>query len=242
MTTTVEELVEKQVHRWYIERDSLKKELLHGHLPKPVITISRLLGSGASEIAKELVQQLDCELVGIRIMDEVAKRSNIRKELVDAIDERVRTQIGDWLDWIFHGQSVDSDEHYRNLLEVMNYFMEMGNVVMLGRGAGFLPKTRPRLDVRIVAPNDRREQRVMQLKNCDRTEAMYTINESDTHRTQFIKFLFGADWWDARQYDLIINTANVSTEGAVRIIKQAWQTYAERHRNAWSYLSVQMQS
>ena len=242
MAISLESIVEKQVQRWNRERDSLVNGMFHGHVPKPVITISRLLGSGASEIAKQLAEELECELVGIRIMDEVSRRSNIHKELVDALDERVRSQIGDWLDWIFHHRTVDSDEHYRHLLEVMDYFMEMGNVVMLGRGAGFLPRLRPRLDIRIVAPMERRETRVMNARKCTRAEAMYAINECDTHRTQFITFLFGKDWWDDRNYDLVLNTANVSIEGAVAIIKTAWHSYAERHKDAWSYLALQAQS
>ncbi|MBN2716043.1 MAG: cytidylate kinase-like family protein [Deltaproteobacteria bacterium] len=242
MTASLESIVEKQVHRWQMERDSLKRELLHGHVPRPVITISRLLGSGASEIAKQLAQELDCELVGIRIMDEVARRTNIRKELVDALDERVRSQISDWIDWIFRQRTLDTDEHYRHMLEVMNYFAEMGNVVMLGRGAGFMPKVRPRLDVRIVAPMARREKRVMELRRCTQAEAMYTINESDAHRARFINFLFGGDWWDDRNYDLVLNTANLTVDSAVAIIKTAWKCYAERHRNAWSYMALQAQS
>ena len=241
MATSLESIVERQVQRWHMERESLKSDVLHGHVPKPVVTISRLLGSGASEIAKKLACELDCELVGIRIMDEVARRTNMRKELVDALDERVRSQIGDWLDWIFRQKTLDTDEHYRHLMEVMNYFMEMGNVVMLGRGAGFMPKVRPRLDVRIVAPMHKREERVMQRCKCSRMEAMYTINESDAHRTQFINFLFGCDWWDDRNYDLVINTANIRVDGAVAMIRAAWESYAKRHCTDWSYAALQPQ-
>ncbi|MBN2527293.1 MAG: cytidylate kinase-like family protein [Deltaproteobacteria bacterium] len=239
MTHSIQAIVEKQVSRWYLEKATLKDGYLKGHTPKPVITISRLLGSGASEIAKGVAEELDCELLGIRIMDEVSRRSQIRKELVDAMDERMRSQISDWIDKIFRRQNaVDSDDHYRHLLEVMNYFMELGNVVLLGRGAGFMPKTRPRLDVRIVAPMTRREQRVMKLKGCSHEEAVLTVNASDTHRTQFINYLFGEDWWDSRQYDLTINTANINVASAVDIIKSAWTSYAERHREAWSYEAI----
>lgn len=239
MTNSIQAIVEKQVTRWYLERETLKNGYLKGQVPKPVITISRLLGCGASEIAKAVAEELDCELLGIRIMDEVSRRSQIRKELVDAMDERMRSQVGEWIDKIFRARNaVDSDDHYRHLLETINYFMEMGNVVLLGRGAGFLPRTRPRLDVRIVAPMSRREQRVMQLKGCSHDEAILTINESDSHRTQFISYLFGENPWDSRLYDLTINTANLSIEGAAELITTCWNTYANRHREAWSYEAI----
>lgn len=229
MTTSIAAIVEKQVNRWHAERDNLRNEYLSGQLPKPVITVSRLLGAGASDISEKLAQRLECELVGIKIMDEVSKRSDERKDLVDALDERARSQIGDWIEKVFKGKSIDSGQQYRYLLESMNYFMSVGSVVMLGRGASFAPKTRPRLDIRIVAPMDRRESRVMKLRNCSRDEAMLVINESDAHRAQFIKFLFGADWWDAREYDLIVNTANISTECAVTMVETAWLKYASEH-------------
>ena len=236
MTHSIQAIVEKQVLRWSLERQTAKTVYEKRHLPKPVITISRQVGSGASDIARALADELNCELLGIRIMDEVARQSNIRKELLDTMDERIQSQISDWIDKMFHNRKfVDSDIYHRHLLKIINYFMEMGNVVLLGRGAGFLPRIQPRLDVRIVAPMRHRKHRIMATRNCSSDEAITLINESDDRRTRFIRQVFGEDWWDTRNYDLVINTENIDVAGAVSLIMLTWRDFANEHLVAGTY-------
>jgi cytidylate kinase len=230
MTHSIQAIVEKQVLRWSLEQQTAKTVYEKRHLPKPVITVSRQIGSGASDIARALADELQCELLGIRIMDEVARQSNIRKELLDTMDERTHSQITDWIDKMFRNRKfVDSDIYHRHLLKIINYFMEMGNVVLLGRGAGFLPRIQPRLDIRIVAPLRRRKHRIMSTQECSSDEAITIINESDDRRARFVQHVFGEDWWDARHYDLVINTENIDVAAAVTLLKLAWHDYANEN-------------
>ena len=227
MIQTIDDIVERQLIRWHSERESVTNLYHKRHRPTPVITISRLLGSGASEIAKAVAREMNCELVGIRIMDEIAIQSNTGKALVDAMDERVNSQLKEWIDKVIHSrETFDASLHQHHLFKIINYFMQMGNVVLLGRGAGFLPRTRPRLDVRIVAPDKFRIRRIMKLQHCSEKAAMRILNESDTGRTQFVQQIFNEDWWDTRRYDLVINTASIRIEGSVAMIKAAWADMA----------------
>lgn len=227
MTHSINAIVERQLVRWHSERESVSNLYNKRHRPSPVITISRLIGSGASEIAKAVAAEMDCELLGIRIMDEVARQSNTSKALVDALDERVNSQFRDWLDKVvLSRETMDAATHRQLLIKTINYFMEMGNVVLLGRGAGFLPRHRPRLDVRIVAPIKFRIRRMMKLQQCSEHEAVRMITESDSVRSDFVQQVFGVNWWDTRHYDLVINTESIQIEGAVGVIKRAWADIA----------------
>ncbi|MBN2719270.1 MAG: cytidylate kinase-like family protein [Deltaproteobacteria bacterium] len=238
MTQSIQAILEKQHLRWNLQKETVKNVYNRRHLPKPVITISRLIGSGASEIAKSLTSELGCELLGFRIMDEVATRSRITKELVDVMDERVHSQLGEWMRSMLRNRStIDSDLHHRHLLRAINYFMETGNVVLLGRGAGFLPKTCPRLDIRIVAPMRFREKRVMARNSCTHKEAMKIISESDVQRAKFIHQLFGENWEDSRHYDIVINTGTIRPDDAVAVITTAWNDMARTHLEAGTDVS-----
>ena len=62
-------------------------------LPRPVIAISRQLGSGGAEIAKGVAKRLDCQVIGWSIVNEVAKRSEVREELLSALDEQAKIQV-----------------------------------------------------------------------------------------------------------------------------------------------------
>lgn len=189
---------------------------------RPVIAISRQLGSGGAEIAKGIAERLGCEVVGWTIVNEVAKRSDVRKELTLALDEKAQWQIKSWIGEILHDKLFAEGDYHRYLLETIYSLMEMGSVVMLGRGASYVPKTRPRLDVRIIAPVEKRVERLTARLELSRGNAYEAIRSSDFERAKFIKKLFGKDWNDAGEHDLVINTAGIGIRGAIDLIDGAW--------------------
>ena len=224
MTHSIEAIIEREHLRWDLQFKAVKTVFDKRYVPRPVITISRMLGSGAADIAKGVAEELKCRLLGIAVMDEVARKSKMRKALVDSMDERVLSRTEAWIERRFHNRTcIDSCLYHRHLLQVISCFMEQGNAVLLGRGASFLPRTQPRVDIRIIASLDNRVNRIMAENKCSKKKAMATIRTSDEQRALFVQELFGEDWWDTRQYDLIINTDNVDAETAVVMIRLAWE-------------------
>ena len=110
----------------------------------------------------------------------------------------------------------------RNVSETILHLVELGNVIVIGRGATVLTA---KLDyvfhVRIVASLEKRVQHIQELKRLSREEALALIRREDRGRERYLKKYFKTDLNDPLLYDLTINTDRVSYDQAARIIADA---------------------
>lgn len=222
MAASIRSIVERQISRWYAEQRAAQEVADEKRIPRPVITISRELGSGGAEIARLTAKRMDCELIGWRIVNEIAERIEVRREIVHLLDEKTRSLMNNWFNQIRRTPSLDESEYHAMLLGTIRSFIELGSVVMLGRGACFVQTERPKVNVRIIAPMEKRIERVIQREECSRLEAVSMIDRSDTQRAKFIKKLFGEALDDPLNYDLVINTGAVSTVAAATMTETLW--------------------
>lgn len=225
MTTGIHKLVDRQIARWRAEQKIRAESALDQATPRPVITISREYGSGGAEVAKEVAIRLNCELVGTSIVTEIAKSKKVREDLIAAMDEKVRSSLQLWLDKYILDHALDQDTYHRAMLEVLRSFIELGSVVILGRGAAYISTRRPKVNVFIVAPMENRIERVMQRLDCDRKEAIAEIKKSDEDRAFFIEKVFGKKWDDAHAFDAVINTGKVHISCVAAIVEALWFRY-----------------
>ncbi len=222
MTRKVQELIDRQIHRW-----TLEKRLRAGGAPsatpaRPVITISRTIGSGGGEVGALVAERLNCQLYDRAILDEIAEKSEVRRELVESFDERARSRIEEWVEGLLRAQLFDEGDYLRRLAEVLNSLAEMRSVVIIGRGANFALEGRLRLDVRIIAPIEKRLRTVMGRDHVSMEEARRIIDQGDKERSKFIRRLYGKDWADSLAYDFTINMANLTPACAAAMIEHAW--------------------
>src|SRR6185369_15704491 len=171
-----------------------------------IITISRLTGSGGREIATATAAALNFQLIDRRAMDIVIDQQfPVRTEQLSRIKKDRRVY----------------DEMMRSAIAEV---AATHNVVILGSGAQFLfAKVASSLHVQIVAPLPYRIARVMRLANVDRPAAEKIIEDRDREKEIFIRTLYGKDWRDPADYDLVLNIDHFSNEIAVEIIVKAAQ-------------------
>jgi cytidylate kinase len=222
MTQGIRAIVDRQITRWNAERKALEERKGGTVVPRPVIAISRQMGSGGAEVAKNVARRLDCQLIGYELVDEIASRAKVRKDLLDCMDERVGADSRPWLYRVFSEESFDEGDYHKYLPLVLGGLMELGSVVFLGRGAGFVPAKGPRLRVRIVASLEKRLQTIMAREACSRDEAENSIKECDGERAKFVKRLVSKDISAPLEYDLIINTDDIHTSCAAALLETAW--------------------
>jgi cytidylate kinase len=175
-----------------------------------VITISRELGSGGAEIARQVAQRLGYEFVDKRTIEGIFRQYGLTK-----FDEVYMSTPG-ILDL------VDQD----NLLivsmlnEILEAVAQRGNIVILGRG-GFavLGDCADVLKVRIQAPLAARAQRVMARENLrELAAAEERINEDDKMHRKWVQTFYNRRWDDETSFDLILDTGALSIEAAVEEI------------------------
>ena len=200
----------------------------------PIVTISRQFGAGGSSVAGRVATEIGAEVVDKKLIEEVASRLSIRQSDVEAEDERPRTMLerlvrsfsvlepGLGMGWTppYPDPLYDSRMEIIHLTEkVIREVAEGGNVVIVGRGAGFVLRDRPGVfRVFLRAPDEARIKTLMARLGLTEAEARRKMHETDSNRAAYIKQLYGRDWCDVDEYDLIVNTGHVSYETAAQMV------------------------
>jgi cytidylate kinase len=203
----------------------------------PVVTISRQFGAGGSSVAALVADALHAEIVDKKLIDEVAVRLHMQPGEVEAETERPRTMLerlvrsfsalepGIGAAWTppYPDPFFDARAEIIHLTEqVIREVASGGNVVIIGRGAGFvLRDVEGVFRVFLRAPEPIRVKVVMARFGYAESEARRKIQEVDSNRAAYNKQLYGHDWCDPDEHDLIINTGQIDYETASQIILTA---------------------
>jgi cytidylate kinase len=128
---------------------------------KPFITIAREPGSGGKLVGQEIAKRLGFTFYDEALVEEIAKSTKLRKNVVDQVDEKGRTALQDLIQGLVNPDYVSDITYFTTLCKVILSLAYRGNVVILGRGANFITPFAQGLHVRITAPTQVRVQRAM---------------------------------------------------------------------------------
>jgi len=210
----------------------------------PVITVSRLTGSGGAKIGQQLADRLGASYLNTQIIQEVAQRLRISEATAKVYDERAEAFIERlsrvlWLanpgmvpmgisdpPMVFESTTQAFVEVTRQLVHEAAL---TGNAVIFGHGAQFILAKQPRvLHVRFIAPLVFRVERVMHRDTISRTEAERKVREEDQRRANSIRQFYDADWNAPDSFHLILNTALWDEETCIRLVLNAVEELARQ--------------
>jgi len=206
---------------------------------KVVVTISRQFGSGGAEIGRIVAEKGGLLYVDQAIIGEVAKRLGINEEQAARQDEQTVGEVGYILEAL--RSSSPFSLHYNNLFKptdlptqaqelaylrltqrVLLELATKGDVVIIGRGAQFLLHGAARtLHIYIFAPLDYRIEKVMNLYNLNRKNAIVAIERRDYEHNAYLGRYYGGNQHQPYLYHLLINTGLFTYELAANLIQQA---------------------
>lgn len=221
-------IVEREIGRWRLSGAAAERVAPPGE-PAPLITISRELGSGGRELAKTLGARLNWPVYDRELVEEMVRESHANRQLVMDIDEGVSSRTVLWLGALVTQEIFDYEDYRAILLHVLNSLSEKGSAIILGRGANFLPKHHPRLDVRIIAPLEARVERLVQRDGITPTQALAAIRHSDQQRRDFTHHVYKGRWDEAGNYDLVISTGFLSVVEAAELVEDALRDLEHLH-------------
>ncbi len=168
-----------------------------------IITISRQMGTGAYEIAKDVAKRLKYSLVDDSKIVELAAAYGLTEEELQSVDEKPPVSLTD-----------DDQRHAAYLSAIELLLLECcsrGNVVVYGRGGqDLLSGLDNLLRLRFVAPFEDRVENFAEREWLDPDLAKTLIRKSDQQRSGFINYYFDRDWNDPLGYDLVFNTSSLS--------------------------------
>ena len=196
-----------------------------------IITISRQVRAGGSEVAAQVAEALGWSVVDDALIDAVAERSGFTPEDVRSLEESVPT----FLERFAQSSALSSPEALLSTpsaievpatttlahvtREVIEEFGRRDRVVLVGRAAAVvLESKRDAIHVRLVAPLCMRIRATVDALGCSDDEARAEVQERDENRARYHRDLFGRDWNDPLNYHLILNTGALGVSGAADLI------------------------
>jgi len=220
---SIGQLIARQVALWESKRQASQRPSAHPPGPPgDFITISRQMGAG-DDIADEVAKSLGWHVFDREIAEYVAREADVRRSVVESLEEHHRSQITDLLATFLGRQSLPSDTYFKHLMSVILTVAHHGEAVIVGRGANFILPASCGLRVRLVASLPRRLEHVSTARQMSPEEACRLILESDNERKAFIAQQFHKDIDDPLHYDLVLNTGELPVPLAVQIIVQAFR-------------------
>jgi cytidylate kinase len=197
----------------------------------PVITVSRMFGSGGSVIAAEVARALGWTLVDNAFVEGVAGRLGTTPAAVEAIEERVPTLAERLADAFALGSSEvvsaslgsPMPPSEQRVLEMTRRMIDdtlsRGPAVLVGRGAqAYLESRVDALHVLCSAPMDALVARVVDRERITPVEAAALIREKNHQRAQFVRRNWGRDWLSPEHYHLCLNTEWLGIELSVELV------------------------
>lgn len=179
-----------------------------------VITVSRELGSGGAQIAREVAHGLGYRVVGHEMINEAARRAGAPEVALAAIDDLGLLDL--------HPSHREERAYQQALREVMNDLAARDGVVIIDQAGQLILAGRSNvLHVRIIAPAPVRRDRIASSEGISRAAARARVDESDRTRRDYLQSTYAADWNDPELYDLVLNTERLRTETAADVISRA---------------------
>ena len=199
----------------------------HESIGRCAVTISREAGCGARVIAEKLAGFLQAAspkdeppwtIFDRNLVERVLADHNLPKRLAGYMPEDRVSELHDIMDELF-GLHPSSWTLVEKTSQTILHLAELGNVILLGRGANIITARLPHvLHVRLIGSPQARVARMQQLENLSEPAALERIHIEDRGRERYVRKHFEKDIADPRLYHLVINTDSISADDAAEII------------------------
>jgi len=208
-----EKLIQRQINNWNRFREFLKDEKEDGPTERgPVITISRMAGSGGRTLAVSLADRLNISLQDQSLVERIARDRNLEKSVVSHLDENTINQAELWIKGVLNRRIFMKDEYHTSLVNIVTKIAAGGDVIFLGRGAHLILGEQATLRIRVVASWAHRLSRVMDRTGLSRAEARAVLEETDRNREDFLRKVFKVDPNTTENFDLVLNSDRMKPE------------------------------
>jgi cytidylate kinase len=200
----------------------------------PFVTISRMYGSGGSEIAERVAKLLGWELYDNEIVDAIASRSGMPAAEVAAREERGPTLVerisGAFTlgtpeampAFVEGGVTTPDEEIVATTRAIIEDAVKKGPAVLVGRGAQCLLAERvDGLHVFCHAPTAALVQYAIHTLGVPAAEAEKRVHDTNKQREQYVQRHFSRKWMSPLNYHMSIDTSFFGLDGSAELIARA---------------------
>lgn len=202
-----------------------------------IITIERQYGSGGKTVGKMLAKKLNIPFYNREIVTMASEESGINPVLFS--DERLKPNFMERLKNRSKGdtavqndlrdRALADDALFEHQVKVIRRLADEGPCVIVGRCADYVLKGRKDVvRVFVHADDEFCLEQAMLVNSMSKSAVKKKITEVDEYHAKYYKYHTGKDWYDARNYDLSLNSGVLGFEGTMEeILKymEARETY-----------------
>ena len=196
-----------------------------------IVTIARQCGSGGREVGEILSKRLGMVYHDKSLINLAAEKSGMNPEILKNADERATPSflysiavgaIG--MVPFSHGMPYDTpvnDKLFVLQSEIIEEEAKKYPCVFVGRCADFVLRNHPKLvRVFIYANAENRIERIASTNGVEKSEAKSLMGKIDKKRASYYNYYTSQKWGRSENYDLMIDTTKIGTEGAAKIIEE----------------------
>ncbi|MBR5102712.1 MAG: cytidylate kinase-like family protein [Muribaculaceae bacterium] len=203
------------------------------------ITIGRQFGSGGREIGQRVAQLLNIDYYDKELLTEAANASGLNAKIFEAADEKTPKLFANFgaLNigynsgaYYFGTTPISHSNIYAAQSRVIEELAQRGPCVIVGRTADYiLRKHTTVISTFVHSSIEDRVQRIIARGDCETPKQATELAEKKNKlRADYYKFYTGAQWGNAENYDLCVNSSILGTEGAAQFIVQFAKTIIEK--------------
>ena len=224
MIANIDHFVDRQILLWQEERRIAERRGIQGkNAQQPMVCVSREYGARGAEMGRMVAEQLGFRFYSQELIHEVAEEAQVRRQLVESLDERVQDSISEWMANLIRRGVFAPSDYLRNLSKVVLTLGRHGKGVIVGRGANFLLDPQCTLRVRVIAPIETRAARIAARDGLSADEARAKLARIDEDRVAFNRQHYRANIADPINYDLVVNAGTLGIEGAAEETVRAFR-------------------
>lgn len=200
-----------------------------------IVTISRMFGSGGSDVAARVATELGWSLLDNAVVEQVAERLGVSRAEVSEMEERVPSLVERIVSTLSMSApelspAVDDSSLMvtaeTRIVDVTKRVMveavAEGNAVLVGRGAQALLADRPdALHVFCYARKAFLVRYAIEHRGIDPAKAEHEVEQRNKQREQYVKRHWGRDWRSFDNYHLCVDTGRLGIDGAASLVVSA---------------------
>lgn len=196
-----------------------------------VITIARQYGSGGKTVGHMLAKELGFSCYGRELIRMASEDSGINEKLFGQVDESIRRSFLQKManiKNIYDGELlppesdefVSDDNLFNYQAKIIKELAQTENCVIIGRCADFVLRNNENcLSIFVHGSKAFCLARSMERNSMTPREMQKFIEKTDKYRGDYYKYHTGHNWYDARNYDLCLDSSKLGFEGCVEAIK-----------------------
>jgi cytidylate kinase len=185
------------------------------------IAVSREAGARGGTIGRRVARKIGWQVYDQELIEFLAHDPSAQQNLQASLPDDAARWVAEQHQRLLEERGMEPTPAVVNLLRLVLSLGTQGNVVLIGRGAGFLLPRASTLHVRLFAPVEERVSYMSQWLRLTREEARQRVLVRDARREEFLVNYLRCQPGDLYSHDLLLSTSLLGEELCVDLVVQA---------------------